>query len=78
MSYSQQWIDSQNSSQMSKVSVSSISVWDPSTYERLYLGWCLVNLQNSVLAEAICFVDDSWFGDNNRKIIYRTISDLVV
>lgn len=78
MSYSQQWIDSQNSSQMSKVSVSNISVWDPSTYERLYLGWCLVNLQNSVLAEAICFVDDSWFGDNNRKIIYRTISDLVV
>jgi replicative DNA helicase len=78
MSYSQQWTDSQASSQTLKTNVNSISVWDPSAYERLYLGWCLVNLQSSVLAEAICFVDQSWFADNNRRLIYKIVSDLVV
>lgn len=78
MSYSQQWTDSQNSSQTSKISIGNISVWDPSAYERLYLGWCLVNIQSPLLAEAICFVDQSWFSDDNRKVIYKVISDLVV
>lgn len=78
MSYSQQWTDSQASSQTLKTNVNNISVWDPSAYERLYLGWCLVNLQSSVLAEAICFVDQSWFADDNRRLIYKVITDLVV
>lgn len=78
MTYSTQWTDSQDSSQTSKVSVGNISVWDPSAYERLYLGWCLANLQSSVLAEAICLVDESWFVEENRRTIYKVISDLVV
>lgn len=78
MSFSQQWTDSQNFSQTQKKNVSNISAWDPSAYERLYLGWCLANLQNSVLTEAICFVDHSWFADENRRMIYSVLSDLAV
>lgn len=76
--YSQQWTDSQNSSQAHKVKLSSISVWEPSTYERLYLGWCLANLQSPYLAEAIAFIDQSWFADENRGLIYKIITDLVI
>lgn len=78
MSYSQQWTDSRSSYQTQKVSTSNISVWDASAYERLYLGWCLVNLQSSVIAEAICLVDQSWFADENRRLIYKVISDFIV
>lgn len=78
MSTSEQWTDSLNSSQTPKVSLSSISVWDPSAYERLYLGWCLANLQSPLLSEAICFVDESWFGDENRKLIYNVICGMVI
>lgn len=78
MNSSKQWTDSQHSSPTQKVSLSSISVWDPSAYERIYLGWCLVNLRNKALHEVISFVDQTWFADENRALIYRIISDLAV
>lgn len=78
MSYSQQWTDSQTSCQTSKVSANNISVWDVSAYERLYLGWCLVNLSSNLISEATALVDDSWFTDENRRLIYKTMNDLVV
>lgn len=78
MSSSGQWTGSQNSYQTQKVSLNSISVWDASAYERLYIGWCLANLQSPLLSEAICFVDESWFADENRKLIYRVISNMAI
>ena len=56
-----------------KTSASSIQIWDESLYERIYLGWCLSHLDSKLLQEALSFVDETWFYNENRKAIYSSI-----
>jgi replicative DNA helicase len=64
-----------NSASSSPISqfVNSIQTWDESIYERIYLGWCLSRLDGKILHEALALVDESWFFDENRKMLYTSI-----
>lgn len=65
-------MNSQSSSQQATLA-NSIQVWDESLYERIYLGWCLAHLDSKLLQEALSFVDETWFYNENRKLIYSSI-----
>lgn len=56
-----------------KTFANSIQIWDESLYERIYLGWCLSHLDSKLLQEALSFVDETWFYNENRKVIYSSI-----
>ena len=56
-----------------KINANLIQVWDQTVYERIYLGWCLSNLDSTVLQEALAFVDEDWFSSDNRKLVYSSI-----
>lgn len=62
-----------HSSQITKINASSIKIWDQSVYERIYLGWCLTHLDGKLLHEALSFVDEHWFHNENRKTVYSAI-----
>lgn len=66
-------MNSQLSSPPSAIAACNISVWDQSAYERVYIGWCIANLNSKLLQEALSFIDESWFCDWNRKTIYSSI-----
>jgi len=61
-----------------KISAESIQIWDQGVYERLYVGWCLANLEARILQEALSFVDETWFSDENRRIIYCSIIEVTL
>lgn len=61
------------SSPIQKITSGSIQVWDQSVYERLYLGWCLANLETKILQEALALVDETWFSCENRKLVYTSV-----
>lgn len=65
-------MNSQASSQQ-KTFANSIQIWDESLYERIYLGWCLSHLDSKLLQEALSFADETWFYNENRKLIYSSI-----
>ena len=70
-------MNSQLSSRINS-SVSSIQIWDESIYERIYLGWCLSHLDSKLLQEALSFVDEDWFFNENRKTIYTSLVQVAV
>jgi replicative DNA helicase len=59
-----------------KVNAQSINLWNQSVYEHLYLGWCFANLDSSSLLEALSFVDETWFFDSNRRILFTSLFEV--
>lgn len=65
-------------SAIQKLNAQAITVWNQNAYERLYLGWCLANLDSKQLPEVLAFVDESWFFNINRRLIYTSIVDVAI
>lgn len=69
---------SSSPSAIQRLNAQAIEIWNQNTYERLYLGWCLANLDSSQLTEVLAFVDESWFFNINRRLIYASIVDVAI
>lgn len=61
-----------------KLNAQAINVWNQNVYERLYLGWCLANLDSTKIVEALSFVDETWFFDDNRRLIYSSLFEVSI
>jgi len=66
------------SGSVQKLNAQAINVWNQNVYERLYLGWCLANLDSKALTEALSFVDETWFFDANRRLIFTSLFDVAL
>ena len=47
-----------------------LKTWKYDAFEKIFLGWCLNNLNSQAVATTLLGVDENWFLDAKRKIIY--------